>query len=40
MLSLGESLFVKIDFLKNSLSTLFSQHKIENWLNKASKAFD
>ena len=29
MLSSGESLFIKIDFLEDSLNGLFSQHKIE-----------
>ena len=32
MLSSGESLFIKIDSLKDSLYALFSQHKIEKLL--------
>ena len=32
LLSPGESLFIKIDFLKESLNALFSQHKIEKLL--------
>ena len=32
LLSSGESLFVKIDSLKDSLYALFSQHKIEKLL--------
>ena len=32
LLSSGESLFIKIDSLKDSLNALFSQHKIEKSL--------
>ena len=32
LLSSGESLFIKIDSLKDSLNALFSQHKIEKLL--------
>ena len=33
LLSSGESLFIKIDSLKDRLNALFSEHKIEKLLN-------